>query len=125
MVCTERKYDLEERTGKFGRDVLDFCRKVPVSAISRTLVNQLVRSATSVGANYCEADDAQTKPDFVHKIAICKKEARETTHWFKMIKHVYPELSTEAEILSQEATELNLIFNAIINTARKSLAIRH
>lgn len=116
------KYDLEERTARFGADVINFVKQLPAGPVNSPLINQLVRSATSVGANYCEADDAQSKMDFIHKLSICKKEARETTHWFKMIKTAEPASVELADRLSKEATELNLIFNAIINSTKKNIS---
>ena len=79
------------------------------------MISQLIKSSTSVGANYCEADDAESKKDFKHKISICKKEARETKHWLRMIAVAIPELKDGSRKLWQEAKELNLIFNAIVN----------
>ncbi len=112
---TESKYDLEERTAKFGEEVIEFAKKIPKDVITIPLISQLVRSGTSVGANYCEADDAETRKDFNHKIGICKKEARETKHWLRMIVIAVPQQKEEAQVLWQEAKELNLIFNAIVN----------
>ena len=83
MMENSKKYDLEERTAKFGENVITFCARLPNNSILSPLINQLVRSATSVGANYCEADDAESGKDFKHKIGICKKEARESKHFFK------------------------------------------
>jgi four helix bundle protein len=80
----------------------------------------LVRSGTSVGANYCEADDAESRADFKHKIGICKKESRETQHWLKMIISAEPKLKEKSKSLIQESQELNLIFNAIINSTKKN-----
>ncbi|MEK9180256.1 MAG: four helix bundle protein [Patescibacteria group bacterium] len=108
-----KKYDLESRTAKFGEDIILFAKKVPRNIVTIPLVGQLVNAGTSVGANYCEADDAESKKDFKHKIGICKKEARETKHWLRMIAVACPELKEEARRLWQEAKELNLIFNAI------------
>jgi four helix bundle protein len=107
------KYDLEERTAKFGEEIIKFCKKVPRSLINDPLINQLVRAGTSVGANYSEADDAESKIDFKHKIGICKKESRESKHFIRMIVIAAPELKDEAKILWQEAKEINLILNAI------------
>ena len=73
-----------------------------------------MRAATSVGANYCEADEAESKKDFRHKIAVCKKEARETRYWLRMVGAAAPEKKDEARRLWQEAKELNLIFGAIV-----------
>ena len=109
------KYDLEERTAKFGENVILFTKKISDNTINRPLISQLIKSSTSVGANYCEADDAESKKDFKHKIGICKKEARETKHWLRMIAVAIPELKDGSRKLWQEAKELNLIFNAIVN----------
>ncbi len=107
------KYDLEERTAKFGEDIIKFCREVPKDIVTNPLINQLVKCGTSVGANYCEADDAESKQDFRHKVGICKKESRECKHFLRMIIVAVPELKDKAMILWQEAKELNLIFNTI------------
>lgn len=116
-------YDLEERTALFGESVIRFCKKIPRGPITDPIITQLVKSGTSVGANYSEADDAESRLDFIHKLGICKKEARETKHWFRMISVSQLELRKEAKTLWQEAKELNLIFNAIIRSTRsKDLA---
>ena len=94
-----QKYDLEERTAKFGEDVIKFCKKVPRGPITDPLITQLTKCGTSVGANYCEADDAESKVDFRHKIGICKKESRESKHFIRMIVIVVPELKEEAKHL--------------------------
>jgi four helix bundle protein len=107
------KYDLEDRTAKFGEQIIKFCKKISRGPITDPLINQLVKCGTSVGANYSEADDAESKQDFKHKIGICKKEARECKHFLRMIVVAIPELKTPSEILWQEAKELNLIFNTI------------
>jgi len=114
-----KKFDLEERTAKLGEGVVRFAAKLMKNPVTLSIIGQLVRSATSVGANYCEADDAESGKDFQHKIGICKKEARETKHWLRMVSVALPEFSDEARILWQEAKELNLIFNAIIKSSRK------
>jgi four helix bundle protein len=108
------KYDLEERTAKFGEAIIAFAKKVPVNQVTRSLVDQIVRSATSVGANYCEADDSSTKKEFRHKIGYCRKESRETKHWLRMIVKAQPQFREEAKPLWQEAKELHLIFVAIL-----------
>src|SRR3989344_5851537 len=108
-----KKYDLEERTAKFGENIIRFCKKIPRGPIADPLITQLVKCGTSCGANYCEADDAESKLDFRHKIGICKKESRESKHFLRMIVVVVPEFKEEARKLWQEAKELNLIFNSI------------
>lgn len=81
---------------------------------TQRMIPQLIGAGTSVGSNYCEADDAESGKDFVHKLSICKKEAREVKHWLRMVSVAVPELKGEARVLWKEANELNLIFNAII-----------
>lgn len=110
---TNIKYDLEERTAKFGENVIVLMKQTPKNEITRPLITQLVKAATSVGANYSEADDAESKKDFKHKIGICKKESRESKHFLRMLSVATSGFTTELEVLSREAKELNLIFNAI------------
>jgi four helix bundle protein len=83
--AVQRAYDLEERTAVFGKAVIDFALAIKRNAIIAPFLTQLIKSATSIGANYCEADDAESKKDFRHKIGICRKEARETKYWFRMV----------------------------------------
>ena len=106
-------FDLEERTALFGEAVLQFAKKIPVNPVTKSLISQLVRAGTSVGANYCEADDAVSKKDFKNKIGTCRKEARETKLWLRMIATAEPEAKNDARKLWQEAKELHLIFAAI------------
>jgi four helix bundle protein len=113
------KYDLEARTAAFAERVIDFAAQLDRNPVSLPLISQLVRSATSIGANYCEADDAETKRDFSHKIGLCRKEARETKYWFRMIARALPASKQDARPLWQEAKELHLIFSKIRRTAAK------
>ena len=108
------KYDLVERTSKFGADIITFAKSVKETNINRSIINQLVRSATSIGANYMEADCAESKKDFNHKIGICKKEAKETTHWLHMLAIAEPSKTEKCRELWKEAHELTLIFSAIV-----------
>ncbi len=114
-------YDLEERTAHFGEQIIEFCLKLPCSPVSGPLITQLVRSGTSLGANYCEADDAESKKDFRHKIALCRKEARETKYWLRMIAKAALIGKTAARALWTEARELHLIFAAIVGTTDRNL----
>lgn len=107
------KYNLEERTATFGENIIKFCYKIEKNSITAPLITQLVKAATSVGANYCEADDAESKQDFKHKIGIVKKECRESKHFIRMLVITNQKFREEAKILWLEAKELNLIFNAI------------
>ena len=114
-----QKYDLEERTAKFGEDIIEFAKRMPRTPITIPLISQLVRAGTSVGSNYCEADCAESKKDFEHKLGICKKESKESKHWLRMATKATPELKDEARKLWQEANELNLIFSSIVNKSRR------
>ena len=108
-----KPYDLEERTALFGEDVIGFLKKVPVNDITKRLISQLAGAGTSVGANYCEADDAPSKKSFRNSIATCKREARESKYFIRMLVKAAPELREEAKPLWQEAKELHLIFAKI------------
>lgn len=110
----DKNFDLEERSAVFGEQVIDFAKEVPKNEITRPLITQIVRSGTSVGANYGEADDAISNKDFRNKIATCKKEARETKHWCRMIVRAEPKMREQAKPVWQEAKELHLIFAAIL-----------
>jgi four helix bundle protein len=117
------KYNLGERTAKFGVSIIEFCKTIPRTVITLPLINQLVRSGTSIGANYCKADCAESRKDFEHKLGICKKEARETGHWLKMVTAAVPELTIGSSKLAQEAFELNLIFISIIKKSRSNSSL--
>jgi four helix bundle protein len=111
-----KRYNLDERTARFGEAIIAYAKKVPVAPVTRPLIDQLVRAGTSVGANYCEADDAESKKAFRNNICRCRKEARETKHWLRMIGAAIEseELKAEGRVLWLEAKELNLIFSAIV-----------
>jgi four helix bundle protein len=113
-------YDLEERTAIFAEHVIDFATAVKRTAVTSPLILQLVRAATSIGANYCEADDAESRKDFRHKIGLCRKEARETKYWFRMIARGVPTSKNEARELWSEAKELHLIFSKIRRSLDKN-----
>ena len=110
----KRKYNLEERTAQFGEAILELVKNFHQDPINSPLISQLVRAATSVGANYMEADGAESKKDFRHKISICKKEAKETKHWLRMIAKANPGRRDECQKLWKEAQELSLIFASIL-----------
>jgi len=118
----ERKngYDLEERTAKFGENVIVLCQKIRQTNVTAPLVNQLVRPATSVGANYMEANGASSKKDFRNKVFICKKESQESKHWLRMLASALPEMAAEFRKLWQEAQEFTLIFQKIAKSSGTS-----
>ena len=116
----DNKYDLEERTAVFGERIIDFIKTLPKNTINNELIKQIVRSGTSIGANYMEADGAESKKDFRHKIAICKKESKETKHWLRMIARANPNRKDECKELWNEVQELTLIFSAILSSKKRS-----
>ena len=119
----KRLYDLEERTAKFGKAVIEFCKKLQVNEITKRLIPQLVAAGTAIGSNYCEADCAESNKDFIHKMSIANKEAKESKHFIRMLAKACTEHITEARVLWKEAHELNLIFTTIIFKSKKRLPI--
>ena len=115
----DKKYDLADRTARFGEAIIEFVGSLPGNAINQPLISQTVRSGTSVGANYMEADGAESRKDFQHKLGICKKEAKETEHWLRMIAKANPKRSEDCRMLWKEVHELVLIFSSIINKTKK------
>lgn len=115
----ERKYDLEERTAKFTEDFIKLVKKIPLNSINRPLIEQAVASASSIGANYCEATEAESKKDFQHKISISKKETKETKYWIRQLACANEEFKEELRKLWQECHELLLIFSKTINSSQK------
>ena len=79
------RYDLEERPARFGEAAIRLAKTIRPSAANRPLVSQLIRASTSVGANYLEAEEAESRKDFRHKIALCRKESKEARHWLRML----------------------------------------
>jgi four helix bundle protein len=115
-----QRYDLEERTAKFGEEVISFARKLIKDEITKRLISQLIGAATAVGANYCEADCAESNKDFIHKMSIANKEAKETKYFLRMLAKACPEYAKEARSLWKEAHELYLIFTTIVIKAKQT-----
>lgn len=113
------KYDLEERTAIFSENIIGLCKKVIESTVNKPIISQLIRAGTSIGANYMEANGASSKKDFMNKVFICKKEARETKYWLKLLAKTEPSLIDECRIIWKEAQELTLIFSKI--TSKKKV----
>lgn len=120
MAQFPKEYNLEERTAKFGENIIDFCKLVKTDIVSTPIIAQLVRSGTSIGANYMEANGASSKKDFQNKIFICKKEAQETKHWLRMLARCFPEKKDELSLLWKETQELTMIFQKITSSLRKN-----
>lgn len=113
-----KSFDLEERTAKFAEDLIDLLKKLPNNSINKRLIEQCAAAVGSIGANYCEATEAESKIDFIHKICIAKKEIKETKHWIRLLAHANPEFKTDFRVFWKEAEELLLIFAKIIRSSR-------
>lgn len=114
----DKKFDLAERTAKFGEDVIEFAQSLEQNFVNRPIISQFVDAGTSIGANYMEADGAESRKDFEHKIGISRKESKESLHWLRMIAKANPQRAQDARILWKEAQEPALIFSSIINRSR-------
>ena len=110
-------FDLEERTACFGEAIVRFVKKVPHGPDNNRLIDQLVGCGTSVGANYCEANEGLSKMDFHCIIGRCRKESKETKFFLRMIAASEPKLASDARELFREAKELHLIFCAMFRNS--------
>ncbi|MEK7165726.1 MAG: four helix bundle protein [Patescibacteria group bacterium] len=115
---SQMPFDLEERTALFGESIIKLCKTIKENNITIPIVNQLIRSGTSVGANYSEANNAESRSDFRHKIGICKKEAKETIYWLRMLCTANIENNDTIKPVWQEAKELTLIFSKIFISSK-------
>ena len=118
MTNEKRKFDLAERTEVYGEKIIRFSREIRLDPVSSPLVRQLVRSATSMGANYGEADEAGSKQEFRYRISLCSRESRECRHWLRMLVVACPDKKTAARELWKEANELNKIFATIFRRSK-------
>lgn len=116
---TTKKFDLEERTAIFAQKMIKLLKKLPRNPINNRMIDQEVGCAGSLGANYCEANEAESKLDFIHKIGICKKETKEAKHWIRLLAYANPDFKEEFRPLWKEAEELLLIFSSIIKNTKK------
>ncbi|MFA6198729.1 MAG: four helix bundle protein [Patescibacteria group bacterium] len=116
MNKKSENFDLEKRTAKFSEEAIIFAKQIKRDVVNLPMISQFVKSATSVGANYCEANGASLRKDFKNKIYICKKEAKETKYWLQLIAKANPEHKETCRKLWKEVHELTLIFSKIILT---------
>ena len=114
MQTSSRKFDLEQRCLTFSKQLLIFCKNAPKTIANIEIIKQLVRSGTSIGANYLEANDSLGKKDFLHKLRISRKEAKETIYWLNLIEHSNEKIRLD---LARETTELRNILSAIIRNS--------
>ncbi|MCX6704310.1 MAG: four helix bundle protein [Candidatus Woesebacteria bacterium] len=113
MTQSSIKYNLEERTAIFAERIIELCKKSPKNTITIPIIDQLIRSGTSIGANYCEANGASSKKDFKSKIFICKKESKETKYWLRLLANAEEAIKDKCRELWQEAQEFTMIFSKV------------
>ena len=114
----KKAYDLEERTYRFARSVINFIEALPKTIINNEMTKQVIRSSGSIGANYIEANEALSKKDYAFRVKICRKEAKETIYWLKLIHVKGKEMLQKQETLVIEGTELMKIFGTIIEKVK-------
>ena len=117
-VKNSKHYDLEERTFRFAKEVIDFVNALPKSIANIELIKQVVRSSGSVGANYIEANEALSKKDFAMRVKICRKEAKESRYWLSLIQLKGEDAEKRRQLLIGEATELMKIFGSIVEKVK-------
>lgn len=114
QIQNTKQYDLEDRTLEFGKRVIRLCKSLIMNPINLPIISQLMRSGTSVGANYREANETSIKKDFLFRMRICRKEAKETIYWLKMVIEANSEFGEKIKSLLDEANQLVKIFATII-----------
>jgi len=114
---------LNVRTVNFSKDIIAFCKSEPITLVSRPLFDQLIRSATSIGANYAEANNAASRLDFRNKIFIAKKETAETKYWLNLLTEIVSDKDTCLK-LAQECHYLLMTFQKIINTLNQGKTVK-
>ncbi len=118
-MSTNKPYDLEERTFEFARDVRFFVKTLPKTTANIEDSKQVVKSSGSVGANYIEANEKLSKKDFLLRMKISRKEAKESIYWLRLIDSTnYLDNSELAKELISEATELKKILSSIIEKSQ-------
>ena len=117
-IKNSKQYDLEERTLRFAKDVIVFVNTLPKTMANVEIIKQVIRSSGSVGANYIEANEALSKKDFAMRVKICRKEAKESSYWFKLIELRGEDAEKRRQSLISEATELTKIFGSIVEKVK-------
>ena len=113
-----KQYDLEERTLRFAKEVIEFVNILPKTIVNIEIMKQIIRSSGSVGANYIEANEALSKKDFTMRVKICRKEAKESRYWLRLIEVRGDDAEKRKQSLVSEATELMKIFGSIVEKTK-------
>jgi four helix bundle protein len=110
-----KEFNLEKRTTEFAKSVIKLCKQLPNNSMNDRLIGQVVGASGSIGANYREANDALGKKDFIQRLKIARREAKECSHWLELIAEANEEKNPETKPLIKECEELKNILSAIIN----------
>jgi four helix bundle protein len=113
-----KEFDLEKRTENFAKESFSFVNHVPKTLVNIEIIKQLVRSSGSVGANYIEANEALSKKDFLLRIKICRKEAKESRYWLNLLQIEIEDTDKRRQLLIVEVTELMKIFGSIVEKSK-------
>lgn len=113
-ILKRKRFDLEDRTTVFAKAVIRLCKKLQKDVINKRIIDQVIGAAGSVGANYREANDSLGKKDFLQRLRISRREAKEAQHWLCLLMESNPEHKSEISLLTQEVQELRNILSAII-----------
>ena len=119
-IDTKQSYDLEEKFEQLGEKIIVLAKKAAKNAVTLPIISQLVRAGTSIGANYMEANGASSKKDFKNKIHICKKEAKETMHWLRMLAQADASVKSECRKLWVETQGYAKMFSKILSTIKNN-----
>ncbi len=117
-----KQFDLEERVTVFSGNLITFCKALIITVTSKPLIDQLLRSGTSIGANYMEANACNSRKDFINKVTIARKESKETLYWLRLLSVQFPDKKDPLRILWKEAHELSLILGGILKSSKAKLA---
>jgi four helix bundle protein len=113
-----KQYDLEERTLKFAKEVIEFVKTLPKTPANVEITKQVIKSSGSIGANYIEANESLSKKDFVMRIKICRKESKESSYWLKLDEVKNSGSENHREMLIEESMQLTKIFSSIIEKSK-------
>jgi len=113
-----KRYDLEDRSLKFAKSVIKFVKKLPQTIANKEIIKQVIRSSSSIGANYIEANESLSKKDFLMRIKICRKESKETIYWLKLLEIDGDNCENESNALIEETTQFKRIFSAILEKSK-------
>lgn len=117
-MAIDKKEEMEKRLKEFGFGIIKLVRIIPKNDENRILGRQIIRSSTSIGANYAEAVYGQTRQEFLHCLSICRKETNETLYWLEMILYANPAYKKHVDLLLEENNQLLRIFISSIKTIR-------